>query len=237
MDFSLTFSDTFSPVSKEDQMQQVLATNSQSMQSYALQLTPEDSEALVDIERSAAKEQALVMLGDSIVPRLIRRLLPTGYLATGNYALNIAKLTEVFYAVKGELQDLYDNAGFDCSSCRLSDNAILYYMSKLFEDYPCCGDPDILLSEMQTYVCQTMARLLNKMCNTQQDYDVEDPLYGFSDWLEEEADWRWHTDTEWDWKIGLQRNPELLLPSRRQEQEWDRQAEAWEEEAKQGGAV
>ena len=91
MDFSLMFSEQLAGLTPAEQRQHILATNHAAMQSYGIALTRDEAEMIAQTGREAVSAAGLVPVGGSIIPRLIRWFLPSGYLAGQNYAQNIAR--------------------------------------------------------------------------------------------------------------------------------------------------
>ena len=157
MDFSLSLADSFGLLTPAAQKNHILATNQEAWSSYGIQLTPDEAEMLVSSAKKSIKDEELVQFGDSIVPRLIHKFLPSGYLGT-YYAQRIASLTEAFYQIKGDLQALYDAS--DDPECYLSDNALLDYMYQFYVSPSCCGDCAEMQTQMERIVVTGMRRLL-----------------------------------------------------------------------------
>lgn len=159
MEFSLLAVDSFGALSTAERKDLILATNRDAWTSYGLQLTPEDTEMILQTEKRALDAENLVQLGADITPRIIHWFLPSGYLGR-NYALQVAALTAAFYRIKGDLQALYDEA--DDPACFLSDNALLDYMYRFFVSPTCAGDIDEMVTLTERIVVTGMRRLLTQ---------------------------------------------------------------------------
>lgn len=157
MDFSLMFSEQLAGLTPAEQRQHILATNHAAMQSYGIALTRDEAEMIAQTGREAVSAAGLVPVGGSIIPRLIRWFLPSGYLAGQNYAQNIARLTEAFYRLRGELQEV--TAGDP--SLMLSDNALLDYLYRFYVSPTCSGDIDEMLAQAERILIPAMRRLLD----------------------------------------------------------------------------
>ena len=159
MDFSLMFSEQLAVSAPAEQRQQILATNSAAFQSYGVSLTRDEAEMIAQTGRDAVSAAGLVPVGGSIIPRLIRWFLPSGYLAGAHYAQNIAGLTEAFYRLRGEMQELCGRAADP--DCMLSDNALLHYMYQFYVSPTCSGDIAEMLTEAERILLPAMRRLLD----------------------------------------------------------------------------
>lgn len=158
MDFPLLFTEQLTGLAPAQQTAQLLATNQASFRSYGLRLTPDEAEMIAATGREAAAAEELVLFGAPISARLIRWFLPSGLLTAGNYAANVAALTEAFYRFRGELQELYDET--DDPDCVLSDNALLHYMYTFYTSPQCSGDVDEMLAIAERVILPAMRRLL-----------------------------------------------------------------------------
>jgi len=159
MDFSLLISDPFGALSITERKNLILATNREAWTFYGIQLTPDESEMILQAEKKALEDENLVQLGADITPRIIHWFLPSGYLGYG-YARQVAELTASFYRIKGELQTLYDEA--DDYDCCLSDNALLNYMYQIFICPTCGGDIDEMTTQTERIIVPAMRRLLDE---------------------------------------------------------------------------
>ncbi|MCQ2416697.1 MAG: DUF6323 family protein [Oscillospiraceae bacterium] len=157
MDFSLSAIDFFSTLPAALQKNHILATNDTAFRTYGLQLTPDEAEMVVATAEQALKEENLIQFGDSIVPRLIHWFLPSGYLGS-NYAARVAELTDTFYHISGQLQEIYTQ--HDEHDQILSDNAILNYMYQFYVSPSCAGDCEIMRSQMESIIVTGIRRLL-----------------------------------------------------------------------------
>lgn len=157
MDFSLSFLEPLSGLAPAEQKSRILATNRESWTFYGLQLSPADSEMILQTEKKAVDAADLIQFGEGITPKLIHWFLPAGQFGK-SYAGRIAELTEAFYQIKGDLQEIYDTA--KDAECMLSDNAILDYMYRLYTSPSCGGDVEEMLVQMDKIVVSGMRRLI-----------------------------------------------------------------------------
>lgn len=155
MDFSLGFSEQLAGLAAAGQRQQILATNHAAYSSYGVTLTRADAEMIAQTGQKAVSDAGMVAVGGSIVPRLIRWFLPSGYLTGQNYAAHVAALTEAFYRLRGELQDV---SGHD-PALTLSDNALLNYMYGFYTSPTCSGDAAEMTAQAESILLPAMRRL------------------------------------------------------------------------------
>lgn len=149
------FSEQFAGLALAEQQKQILATNHAAYGDYGVRLSPEDAEMIAQTGQKAVSAAGMVAVGGSIVPRLIRWFLPSGYLTGQNYALNVAELTEAFYRLRSELQD----AGGHDPALTLSDNALLNYMFNIYTSPTCSGDAAEMTAQAENILLPVMRRL------------------------------------------------------------------------------
>lgn len=188
MDFSLLLSPQPTELQLAEKRGGILATNALAFTLYGIQLTEDEAAMIVESGTQAQNEESLVEFGGSITPRIIHWFLPTGYLGL-HYAADVAQLTAAFYHIKGRLLAICEEAGD--MGCTLSDNAILYYMYRLFTNPGCAGDIDRMTDSAEQIICGGMQRLLElrrQQRKANQSVLAGDPEYRslYADVLEEE---------------------------------------------------
>ena len=135
----------------------ILATNGEAFAMYGLRLTAEEAAMIQQAGSAAMESEDLIEFGGGIAPRIIHWFLPSGCFR-GDYAGQVAALTEVFYHIKGRLLTICEEAGD--TGCMLSDNAVLNYMYRLFTDSSCSGDVDAMAGLADRLLCSGMERLI-----------------------------------------------------------------------------
>lgn len=158
VDFSLSLTDAFGGLAPAEEKQKLRAANRELFTFYGLQLSQEDCEMLVQSAQHSMQENGLVAVGGSITPRLIHWFLQGGYIGR-HYAVEFADLTDIFYRVKAELQEICEENRQ--TECMLSDNAILFYMYRFYVSPNCGGDINTLSELMSQIIIPAMNRLVH----------------------------------------------------------------------------
>ncbi len=105
---------------------QVLETNCYT-QKYGLVLREEDAALLAQERTNVLKAERRVEFGQSIMPKIIYTFCDSSYVNQDNYCDSLARLQEIFYQYKNEMED------------EITDDELLEFMREQFENV-CCGD-------------------------------------------------------------------------------------------------
>lgn len=111
-------------------LEKTLETNRKSGR-FGLTLTKQDAELLLQERSHALREQGRVEFGGGILPKLIDTFCDSDFISQQDYADTLARLQEIFYLYKNEVQD------------ELTDDELLNLMKEQFE-FLCFGDLDYL---------------------------------------------------------------------------------------------
>lgn len=111
-------------------LEKTLETNRKA-ERFGLTLTRQDAELLLQERGHALREQGRVEFGGGILPKLIDTFCDSDFISQQDYADTLARLQEIFYLYKNEVQD------------ELTDDELLNLMKEQFE-FLCFGDLDYL---------------------------------------------------------------------------------------------
>lgn len=111
-------------------LEKTLETNRKA-ERFGLTLTRQDAELLLQERGHALREQGRVEFGRGILPKLIDTFCDSDFISQQDYADTLARLQEIFYLYKNEVQD------------ELTDDELLNLMKEQFE-FLCFGDLDYL---------------------------------------------------------------------------------------------
>lgn len=116
----------------QNQLGQIMDMNEKT-EKYGLSLTEEETEMIVKRHQNVLREQRRVEFGESIVPKIIHVFCDSPYIDQTIYAETIARLQEIFYLYKNEMED------------ELTDDELLELMKEQFDSF-CFGDLEYLES-------------------------------------------------------------------------------------------
>ena len=122
--------DWLSLLSGENQVQEVVRLN-QVTERFGLSLTEEEARQLTVQRRDTLREQKRVEFGEGILPKLIYTFCDSPYIDQNSYVDMLARLQEIFYLYKNEMED------------EITDAELLHFMKEPFETV-CYGDLDYL---------------------------------------------------------------------------------------------
>lgn len=111
-------------------LKQVRATN-QYTENFGLALSEQDAALLLAEKNAVLRAERRVEFGQSILPQIIYAFCDSSFLSQDNYAETLARLQEIFYLYKNEMQD------------EISDDELIHFMREQFEAV-CYGDLDYL---------------------------------------------------------------------------------------------
>ncbi len=109
---------------------QVRETNRYTEQ-FGLTLSETDTELLLEEKNRVLKAEQRVEFGQSILPQIIYAFCDSSFLSQNNYVETLARLQEMFYLYKNEMQD------------EITDGELIHFMKEQFETV-CYGDLDYL---------------------------------------------------------------------------------------------
>lgn len=111
-------------------LKQVRETN-QHTEQFGLTLSEKDAELLLEEKNYVLKAERRVEFGQSILPQIIYAFCDSSFLSQNGYVETLARLQEMFYRYKNEMQD------------EITDDELLHFMREQFETV-CYGDLDYL---------------------------------------------------------------------------------------------
>lgn len=113
-------------MNRQNLVRQVLETNCYT-QKYGLVLRKEDAALLAQERANVLKAERRVEFGQSIMPKIIYTFCDSSYVDQDNYCDSLARLQEIFYQYKNEMED------------EITDDELLEFMREQFENV-CYGD-------------------------------------------------------------------------------------------------
>lgn len=113
-------------MNRQNLVRQVLETNCYT-QKYGLVLRKEDAALLAQERANVLKAERRVEFGPSIMPKIIYMFCDSSYVDQDNYCDSLARLQEIFYQYKNEMED------------EITDDELLEFMREQFENV-CYGD-------------------------------------------------------------------------------------------------
>ena len=128
---------------------------------YGLTLSYEDARALSETRVTALQENERIELGNGAVGDIIRKFCTSRYLTEENYPYVITEITNIFYYIKTETDDM------------ISDRELIDELFNRFELW-CLGDIDTLLSRE----AEKIIRKVNSGENYEEWYADRDELEG-----------------------------------------------------------
>ncbi len=111
-------------------IKQVRATN-QYTENFGLALSEQDAALLLAEKNAVLRAERRVEFGQSILPQIIYAFCDSSFLSQDNYVETLARLQEIFYLYKNEMQD------------EITDEELIHFMREQFESV-CYGDLDYL---------------------------------------------------------------------------------------------
>lgn len=113
-------------MNRQNLVRQVLETNCYT-QKYGLVLRKEDAALLAQERANVLRAERRVEFGQSIMPKIIYTFCDSSYVDQDNYCDSLARLQEIFYQYKNEMED------------EITDDELLEFMREQFENV-CYGD-------------------------------------------------------------------------------------------------
>lgn len=117
-------------VQEKNQETALMETNSYT-EPYGLRLTQKDARLLAAERMRTLKEKRRVEFGGGILPKLIYAFCDSAYIGQEDYVEILARLQEIFYMFKNEMQD------------EITDDELITFMREQFDGI-CFGDLDYL---------------------------------------------------------------------------------------------
>ena len=137
--FTLNFDNYDNSLSNKNE---IIETNEKSIE-FCLKLSEKEAVMLIENEKESLNNNERIMFGKSPTVKLIEKFMESSYITQDTYSETIAELTDVFYEVCEESEDL------------LTDEEIINIMYYFFEQ-KCGGSIELLEGTYLEEICRNI---------------------------------------------------------------------------------